>query len=176
MDGAADQTSGHAVAYVRAGLALVPIPSGQKGPIATGWNQPEQCVLTEDQVWRLRGMNIGLAHAYCQPSPTGAIDIDDFDRAAVWCAERGFDLMEALSAPDAVQIRSGRANRAKLLYRLPTAMREFAYSEGDDAVIDFRCATRTGKTVQDVLPPSIHPITRKPYEWHLGEAAAKGSD
>lgn len=32
-------------------------------------------------------------------------------------------------------------------------------------VLEFRCATREGLTVQDVLPPSIHPDTGQPYRW-----------
>jgi putative DNA primase/helicase len=32
-------------------------------------------------------------------------------------------------------------------------------------VLEFRCATRDGLTVQDVLPPSIHPETGLPYRW-----------
>ena len=32
-------------------------------------------------------------------------------------------------------------------------------------VLEFRCATRDGLTVQDVLPPSIHPDTGQPYRW-----------
>lgn len=32
-------------------------------------------------------------------------------------------------------------------------------------VLELRCATSEGLTVQDVLPPSIHPDTGKPYCW-----------
>ena len=32
-------------------------------------------------------------------------------------------------------------------------------------VLEFRCATRDGLTVQDVLPHSIHPDTGQPYRW-----------
>lgn len=32
-------------------------------------------------------------------------------------------------------------------------------------VLEFRCGTRDGLTVQDVLPPSIHPDTGLPYRW-----------
>ena len=31
--------------------------------------------------------------------------------------------------------------------------------------LQFRCATAAGLTVQDVLPPSIHPDTGQPYQW-----------
>ena len=32
-------------------------------------------------------------------------------------------------------------------------------------VYELRCATTGGLTVQDVLPPSIHPETKQPYRW-----------
>jgi len=68
-------------------------------------------------------------------------------------------------AVDAVQIKSGRDNRAKLLYRTPEILRTFQHCEGDQTIFEFRCGTANGLTVQDVLPPSIHPDTGKPYTW-----------
>lgn len=32
-------------------------------------------------------------------------------------------------------------------------------------VLELRCATSDGLTVQDLLPPSIHPDTGQPYKW-----------
>ncbi|WP_395616330.1 hypothetical protein [Sphingorhabdus sp.] len=32
-------------------------------------------------------------------------------------------------------------------------------------VLEFRCGTVEGLTMQDVLPPSMHPDTRMPYRW-----------
>lgn len=32
-------------------------------------------------------------------------------------------------------------------------------------ILEFRCATANNLTVQDVLPPSIHPETGNPYQW-----------
>lgn len=153
--------------YARAGLALVPIPSGQKGPTSKGWNLRENVITSEDGAELLKG-NIGLAHAYCTP-PTMALDIDDLPRAQAWLAERGVDLDELLKADDAVQIVSGRAGRAKLLYRLrqgqdPLRTKQIARADGE-MMLEFRCASANGLTVQDVLPPSIHPDTGKPYQW-----------
>jgi putative DNA primase/helicase len=49
-------------------------------------------------------------------------------------------------------------------------MQSYALKEKTDGgasltVLEFRCATRQGLTVQDVLPPSIHPETGLPYSW-----------
>ena len=103
--------------YCEAGLVLVPIPAGKKGPIAKGWNKRENCVFDPERAAKLTG-NIGLAHSYSRPR-TAVIDVDDYRAANTWLAERGIDLGALLTAPEAVHINSGRENRAKLLYRLP---------------------------------------------------------
>jgi len=153
--------------YIRAGLALVPIPHGSKGPNTAGWDLAENCITNEEAAIRLRG-NIGLAHAYSSP-PTCALDIDQMDKAAIWLRERGIDLQELLDDPRAVRIISGVPNKGKLLYRLPEGTAPLPtkriINESGLAVIEFRCASASGKTVQDVLPPSIHPSTGHTYHW-----------
>ena len=153
-------------AYVKSGLALVPIPRGTKGPVTAGWNEPGQAVTDIDAASRLDG-NVGIAHAYSTPR-TAAIDVDDLAGATVWLAGHGIDLAALINATDAVWIDSGRPNRAKLLYRLHDDMPAIpskVIKEGSKTILEFRCATAEGKTVQDVLPPSIHPDTGKPYQW-----------
>ena len=142
--------------YVRSGgWALVPIPSGKKGPNTARWNERSMCVQDPEIAEWLDG-NVGLAHAY---SGTCAVDIDDLAKCVAWLAERHIDLQELLDAPDAVRIES-RPGRAKLIYRLAKPMPSFRLGS-----LELRCASATGLTVQDVLPPSIHPDTGKPYEW-----------
>jgi putative DNA primase/helicase len=98
-----------------------------------------------------------------------ALDIDDLPQAKAWLAERGVDLDGLMAADDAVQIASGRKGRAKLLYRLrrgqePIRTKQIAGADGE-MILEFRCASATGLTMQDVLPPSIHPDTGQPYQW-----------
>ena len=155
-----------AQAYAEHGLALVPIQTGKKGPVATGWNEPSHVVTDPVVAARLTG-NIGIAHAYCTPR-TAAIDVDDLARAIPLLARYGIDLVALSTAPDSVVISSGRPNRTKLLYRGHDDMPAFAskvLKENGNTVVEFRCATADGLTVQDVLPPSIHPDTGKPYQW-----------
>lgn len=165
-----DQTAATAVEYVRAGFAIVPIPLGKKGPSTRGWNQRSRVITDPADAAKLSG-NIGLAHAYCQPAPTVSIDIDDLDRAATWLEERGIDLRALITADDAVLILSGRYGRAKLLCRstagpLRTVTVKGALPDGSSVmVLEFRCAAQDGTTVQDVLPPSIHPDTGRRYRW-----------
>lgn len=156
-------------AYVEAGFALVSVPLGEKAPNAKGWNRRQSCITSVDGTNALLGKNIGLAHAYSDP-PTMAFDIDNYQAAVPWFENHGINLDALLVADDAVQIRSGKPNRAKLLYRLPNGTKPPASIKiaGDDGgtLFELRCATANGRTVQDVLPPSIHPDTGKPYEWH----------
>src|SRR5690348_13768175 len=106
--------------YVEAGWALCEFAPGTKGPSgeqAKGWNLRERAI-TDPQ--RVNGMvQGGLLHAY---SNTCSIDIDNITEARKFLAQHNIGLDDLLTAGDAVQISSGRANRAKLLYRLPTPL------------------------------------------------------
>jgi putative DNA primase/helicase len=144
------------------GWALVSIPRGLKGPRSTGWNKRENCITTAEQAHGLTG-NFGIAHAYCNP-PTAALDIDRLDDARTYFRAHGIDLDALLCAPDSVGISSGRPNRAKLLYTLPEPIRSLKLADG---AFELRCANRDSSTVQDLLPPSLHPDGQV-YRWMLG--------
>lgn len=101
-----------------------------------------------------------------------ALDIDSWDRAAFELLINGCNLQALYDAPDAVVIHSGRAGHGKLLYAMPAGLVLPSKKMMDtDATgkafnfLDFRCGTSNGLTVQDVLPPSIHPDTGQPYQW-----------
>ena len=152
--------------YVNAGFALVPIPQGQKGPVQAGWNLKEKSIRDLSNLGQIRG-NVGLAHVYSDPI-TCAIDVDDVELAAEWLYQRGICLDDLLEAKDAVLIQSGKSNRAKLLYHLPSGVDPLLTRQVKDdehMILEFRCASSKGKTVQDVLPPSIHPETGQSYRW-----------
>jgi len=155
-------------AMIHEGWALVPIPPGQKGPTTVGWNTRERCVTTENQLQMLEGINVGLAHAYCTPTPTCAIAVDNYKPAKAWLATHAIDLNELLLAQDAVVIWSGKQYSLKILYRLPEGTSPFfskkINGENGKSILEFRCAAKDGKTVQDVLPPSVHPEGHQ-YRW-----------
>jgi putative DNA primase/helicase len=153
---------------VNSGLALIPIPLGSKGPNHEGWNLMQNCINNPRKLTDFLGKNIGLAHAYCTPTPTLAIDIDNYHHAKSWLVSHGIDLNGLLEATDAVVIWSGKKYSLKLLYRLPVGQsalesKKIVGLDGKSA-LEFRCATKDGKTVQDVLPPSIHPEGHQ-YTW-----------
>ncbi len=150
------------------GWTLVPIPYGQKGPNTKHWNLRSNCVTAATQENLLEGLNIGLAHAYCTPIPTCALDIDHYKHAKDWLAMHGIDLDTLLKSNDAVVIWSGKKYSIKLLFKLPLGSsplesKKIVGPDGKTA-LEFRCATKDGKTVQDVLPPSRHPDGRD-YVW-----------
>jgi predicted P-loop ATPase len=149
--------------YVSAGLVLVPIARGSKGPNHIGWNLRPQCVEDDGRATKLRG-GIGLAHLF---SRTACIDLDDLAKCRHWLFDEHLINLDALmNAPDAVQISSGRVNRGKLLYRLPEGVERLVSVKVKACGLELRCAAREAdKTVQDVLPPTIHPDTLLPYQW-----------
>lgn len=149
-------------AYIRHGWSLVPIPAGTKGPKARGWNKKENALVSQGAL--PPGFGIGLAHAY---SGTMALDIDHWEMASAELSAAGIDLKVLYDALDAVIIHSGRPGRGKLLYRMPLglALASKKILRDGVTVYELRCATDSGFTVQDVLPPSIHPDTGQPYRW-----------
>jgi hypothetical protein len=148
-----------AAEYLAAGFALTNVDG--KRPTVKGWNERCNAITSADQLSGLAG-NIGLLHAY---SGTCCIDVDDLRGALDYFQASGLDLMQLLTADDAVKIDSGRPNRAKLPYRTAETLPTFKHVEDGKAVVEFRCADAGGGSVMDVLPPSIHPDTGKPYKW-----------
>ena len=145
--------------YLRHGWKLVPINAGTKGPRSPGWNAEANCINESSDIPDTMGA--GLAHAF---SGTCAIDIDDAFMATIMFAERGIDLQALLDDPDAVQIISGRPGSGKLIYALPSPMPSKNLKIGHKTIVEFRCATAEGLTVQDLLPPSKHP-SGSTYQW-----------
>ncbi|OOY42445.1 bifunctional DNA primase/polymerase [Solemya velum gill symbiont] len=118
----ADSTYSKAIAkaahqYIDEGFALVPIAYGTKRPVGEAWNKKQSVITTHEQLDSVIDqhdglINIGLAHRF---SHTCAIDIDDYEGAVGFLEKYGIDLDALLTANNAVQIVSGRDNRAKLL-------------------------------------------------------------
>lgn len=145
---------------------LCRFPSATKGPNQQGWNQPRLVIDSIDKSSQITtDSNIGLVH---QSSQTCALDIDNLEYARLMFGEFGIDLDAVLGA--GLQITSGRPNRAKAIYRIPNYLvgaKMFKINWPDrDNPNDLVCVAefRIG-AVQDVLPPSIHPDTGRPYQW-----------
>lgn len=149
----------HAQLYHSLGWALVPIPAGSKAPTAWGW----QTKATSPDYWKSNPThNMGLLH---QLSGTAAVDIDHVENTRLIFEELGIDYDAIMaSAPRIV----GRLDRGKALFRAPDialTTRKISWPSRDDprrteVVFELRAGS-----VQDVLPPSIHPDTGNPYRW-----------
>jgi putative DNA primase/helicase len=150
------------------GWALVPIPPGEKGPKTKSWNLSENCITSISAIHVLQGKNIGLAHAYCKPYPTCAIDIDNYKHAKAWLNIQGIDLKNLLFNENSVVVWSGKKYSIKLLYSLPPGVKPLVSKKivvDGKSALEFRCASKDGRTVMDVLPPSMHP-NGTTYEWY----------
>ena len=144
---------------------LVPIPAGSKGPTHSRWQHPERALSDANAVTKFYEQypthNVGLLHG---ASGTCAIDIDHVENTKLIFEELGINFNELLqSAP---QIK-GREDRAKLLFNAPPHLitRKISWPvNGDPRKTEVVFELRAGP-VQDVLPPSIHPDTGRPYRW-----------
>lgn len=156
--------------YIQHGWVLVPIPPGTKGPTSKGWND-----MTAPQRAIPPGWNAGVLHAR---SGTCVLDIDHYLNARDEFLARGINLDALAIHHMAVHSGAGRENRDKLWFRLSTPLPTVKlfpyklYKEGKAQTfhaIEFRCGTANGGTVQDVIPPSMHPETGRPYEWSYAD-------
>jgi len=118
--------------FCAAGLHLVPIPPDNgkpsKAPRAKGWNKPRSLnnpsgySANADDFKNCKGFNIGLYHGASQ---TLALDLDDVELAHKVFAELADNqLLDWLSNPGRVEIKSPKANRGKLLFKLPPTLKE----------------------------------------------------
>lgn len=158
--------------FIAAGWKVCRIQPGSKGPRDSDWNEPGHEIISPE-LFPL-GWGVGLLHAW---SGTMALDIDNYPVAATWLAERGVDLDALMEADDAVRISSGKVDSAKLLYACPArpgaACAPYPSKDRNDKprtamALDFRCATASGNSQQDALPPTIHPKRGVAYVWEFG--------
>lgn len=162
--------------YCKHGWVLCPVPRGSKGPVERGWNLKQNGITNPAVADQLLGA--GLLHAF---SGTMALDVDHYEKARDYLLGHGIDLDGLMTAPDSVQLSSGRVGRAKLLYKLPRPLASVKLApykapgkKNPDQLetfhaLELRCANATGSSVQDVLAPSLHPETCRPYKFVYGD-------
>lgn len=148
----------------RLGFGVVPIPPGGKGPDLQGWQRGVPADVLDR---KLRdGCGLGAVHAL---SGTAVLDLDtERELAATALAAGGVDLEEVLEAqsPKAV---GNPEKPPKPWFRVPEGYelgrRALRWPDPEDSsqrkvVFELRAGS-----VQDVLPPTIHPGTGEPYRW-----------
>jgi hypothetical protein len=149
------------------GWYLVAIPAGTKGPRGFGWQNPERAICTAEaaaEYWTKNpDHNVGLLHA---PSGTAAFDVDHIENTRLICEEMGIDYDAIMrGAPRIV----GRQDRGKVLFKVPRGLELKTHKiswpcQDDPRKTEVVFELRAG-SVQDVLPPSVHPDTGNPYTW-----------
>jgi hypothetical protein len=157
-----------AIRYIqRYGLALVPIPPGHKAPLYQGWNQPggyvtDVCDVSE----RWDGIHDHGIGAVLSPSGLCSIDVDAPDHALPVLGALGIDLYSLRKATPTIQGDPSRyrmmfkARRGVVLGRKNLAWPARQIGEKPITLFELRAGH-----IQDVLPPTIHPGTGKPYVW-----------
>ena len=158
--------------YLAHGWKLCRIRPGTKGPTYAEWNAQGHAIPTVEGF--PLGWGVGLLHAY---SGTCAVDIDNYPVAEAFLKEHGIDLNVLWMADDAVRFMRGDPSRGKLLYAMPAprisiSVAPFPSTDktgkpSERMALELRCSSSTGNSVQDVLPPSMHP-SGKPYQWDCG--------
>ena len=146
-----------ASSYVAHGFKLCAVRG--KKPFQDKW---EQNPVTDLNLFDHNG--IGLIHGL---SGTCTLDIDNIEHTQIALEAVGLNLAELMR--EGVRIESGRMNRSKLIYKAPQGIELKRHAlnwvnevnpKESDVVFELR-----GGLTQDVLPPSIHPDTNRPYVW-----------
>ena len=155
-----------ALSYLMRNWHLCLMSYGSKEPHQTKWNTPGVSTAVSNAIQM--GDDVENMGVLLSASGVCSIDIDHLELAREWLAARGVDLDDLLNAPDAVGISSGRPGSAKLIYSLDTPLpskKVILQHEGvNTVVLEFRSASVGGSPLQDVLPPSRHPLGSW-YHW-----------
>ena len=141
---------------------LVPIPPGTKGPTAPGWNTIERTA-TPDYWASHPNDNMGVL---LEPSGIVVLDIDNVEETKLLFETFGLDYEDILKGCPRLR---GKPDHDKAIFKAPAnaglKQHKLQWPDENDktkkhTVIEFRAGM-----IQDVLPPSIHPDTKNPYEW-----------
>ena len=152
------------------GLCLVPIPPGRKFPTGDGWNQPggyfTEAAAAADFWLQHPQHNMGVVLG---PSGVCSLDVDDLPATRQVLADlMGLDV-DAMA--DCLPTVVGNPERFRIMFRAPAGFElgrkalSWPVKDADDPKQRFTVFELRHGLVQDVLPPSIHPGTGKPYIW-----------
>ena len=151
------------------GMHLIPLQNKSKLPVQNDWghNTLSDPAQASDYFEQHPTQNIGVALG---PSRLCSLDIDCLDSFCTICENFGIDLGQLIRDTPTIQ---GSSKGMRLMFRVPDGV-ELPYAKlnwkRDDetaksyTVFELRAASGD-KQRFDVLPPSIHPDTLKPYVW-----------
>lgn len=163
-------TAQYAQQYItRFGFHLVPIEPGRKFPLGDDWGNNTLSTSDDAAAFYVNGhsdWNMGVALG---PSRVCSFDIDCEESTLLILEEFGLD-SEVLSGFPTI-----RGKGRRIMFRVPDGVDlpyvKLNWPKQDDqskqyTVFELR-ASSAGKQRQDVLPPSMHPDTGKPYMWEV---------
>ena len=148
-----------ALLYHSLGYEPVHVPLGAKGAKSVGW-QVKKAI--EDSINRefSKPSNLGIrtGDLHADGSCLFGIDIDVDDANLVRCVER------AIGCPVPVKRgKKGVTYLARLTEQIASHKIHMYHDGNKRPVIDILC-----RGAQSVVPPSVHPETKKPYKWVAG--------
>ena len=161
-------TADWAARYIRKyRLALVPIPEGFKGPMYEGWSLPGGYVMDAEEAHRRWSTDetSGIG-AVLAPSGLCSLDSDTPEDAEPVLSALGIDLRALRKVTPTIQ---GNPSRYRLMFRPPPGVvlgvKKLVWparlpGEKPPTLFELRAGN-----VQDLLPPTVHPGTGKPYIW-----------
>lgn len=167
----------YAASYVsQFGMAIVPLPPRTKRPLTENWGND---VITDPDQARAYyekhpDWNMGAALG---PSKLCSFDVDDIDATRLIFEEFGWDLDAMMQYPTI----QGSPGGFRVMFRVPEGINLQYHalswpkqdgSRGRFTVWEIRAADTQQR--QDVLPPSIHPDTQRPYVWLTKPKADEG--
>jgi hypothetical protein len=139
---------------LRQGYSPVPILSGSKRPLKAGWHSLKKTPLTELEIVRLARhssqLGLGVAGGYGGLVP---IDIDTDDPAIV-------DTLASVLPRPMVAKCGTRGFTTFFRSATPIKSRKFKTAKPKEEML-----VEVLTTGQTLIPPTVHPDTRMPYQW-----------
>lgn len=148
-------------------LALVQIPPGHKAPLHHGWNKPGGYVTDAGEARQRWGQlpehGIGTVLA---PSGLCSIDANSPDHAVLALGELGIALGALRKVTPTIQ---GNRDRYRLMFAAPPGVvlgrKTLVWPARQEDGKPLTLFELRAGDIQDVLPPTLHPGTGKPYVW-----------
>lgn len=154
----------YAVRYCEIGLALTYTPPGERGPRHAGWNAPERAYTKPSDARRYwnNHPDHGIA-ALLSLSKLVSLDVDDIERSRRVLHHFGVNLDELRSAAPCIV-----GMHFRLMYKAPPIElkhKTIKWPEQKDPKRSFVLFELRAGLIADMLPPSIHQLTGRPYTW-----------
>lgn len=144
-----------APAYHAKGMSVIPLHVNSKRPLTTAWSDFSEYLVPDDihQQWLSLPADHNIGLVLGRQSNIGALDIDYADQdlidAILEMLPKGYDKWKRVGA-------KGMVLAFRFNPKVPRAFKIIDKQKG--TLVEYLC---TGQQI--VLPPSIHPDTKKPY-------------